>query len=54
MNIKLEVCTSWLDLTHMHLEEVVYTAYGWHSNLSEEQILETLFALNLERNESET
>jgi hypothetical protein len=29
--------------------EVVFAAYGWKSDLSDEEILERLLALNLER-----
>jgi hypothetical protein len=30
-------------------DEAVFAAYGWKSNLSDEEILEKLLALNLER-----
>lgn len=40
---------TWLDLAHKRLDEAVFAAYGWKSDLSEEEILEMLLALNLER-----
>ena len=40
---------TWLDLAHKRLEEAVFAAYGWKSDLSEEEVLEKLLALNLER-----
>ena len=39
----------WLDLAHRKLDEAVMDAYGWPHNLSNEEILERLLALNLER-----
>lgn len=38
-----------IDLTHKKLDEAVFAAYGWKSDLSDEEILEKLLALNLER-----
>jgi type II restriction/modification system DNA methylase subunit YeeA len=38
-----------LDHLHIALDHAVLDAYGWPHNLSEEQILERLLALNLER-----
>ncbi|MEO7794372.1 MAG: hypothetical protein ABIV06_06310 [Thermoanaerobaculia bacterium] len=40
---------AWLDLAHKKLDEAVFAAYGWPSDLTDEQILERLLALNLER-----
>lgn len=40
---------TWLDLAHKKLDEVVAAAYGWPADLSDEQILERLLKLNLER-----
>jgi len=40
---------SWLDLAHRKLDAVVCDAYGWPHDLSDEEILERLLALNLER-----
>lgn len=40
---------AWLDLAHKKLDEAVFAAYGWPSDLTDEQILEKLLALNLER-----
>ena len=34
---------------HKRLDEAVFAAYGWASDLSDEEILEKLLALNLER-----
>ena len=34
---------------HKHLDQAVFAAYGWKSDLSDEEILERLLALNLER-----
>ena len=38
-----------LDHIHTTLDHVVLDAYGWQHNLTDEQILEKLLALNLER-----
>jgi hypothetical protein len=40
---------TWLKLAHKKLDEVVFAAYGWPGDLSDEEILERLLALNLER-----
>ena len=40
---------AWLDLAHQKLDAAVAAAYGWPSDLSDDQILERLLALNLER-----
>ncbi|HEY3969563.1 MAG TPA: DNA methyltransferase [Planctomycetaceae bacterium] len=40
---------TWLDLAHRQLDEAVFAAYGWPSDLTDDQILERLLALNLER-----
>jgi type II restriction/modification system DNA methylase subunit YeeA len=40
---------SWLDLAHKKLDRAVFDAYGWPHDLTDEQILERLLALNLER-----
>lgn len=40
---------TWLDLAHRRLDEVVLDAYGWPHDLSDEQILERLLALNMQR-----
>jgi type II restriction/modification system DNA methylase subunit YeeA len=40
---------TWLDLAHKKLDAAVAAAYGWLATLSDEQILERLLALNLER-----
>lgn len=40
---------TWLDLAHRKLDTAVFDAYGWPHDLTDEQILERLLALNLER-----
>jgi len=43
---------TWLELAHKKLDEAVFATYGWQSDLRDEEILERLLALNLERAES--
>ena len=43
---------TWLDLAHKKLDAVVVAAYGFPADLTDEQILEKLLALNLERAEA--
>jgi type II restriction/modification system DNA methylase subunit YeeA len=40
---------TWLDNAHRALDEAVFAAYGWPSDLTDAQILERLLALNHER-----
>lgn len=40
---------AWLDHAHRKLDAAVAAAYGWPADLTDEQILERLLALNLER-----
>jgi hypothetical protein len=40
---------TWLDQAHRRLDIAVFDAYGWPYDLTDEQILERLLALNLER-----
>ena len=40
---------TWLDLAHRKLDAAVLDAYGWPRDLSDEEILARLLALNLER-----
>jgi glyoxylase-like metal-dependent hydrolase (beta-lactamase superfamily II) len=40
---------AWLDLAHKKLDAAVAAAYGLPADLTDEQILERLLALNLER-----
>jgi hypothetical protein len=40
---------TWLDNAHRTLDEAVFAAYGWPSNLTTQQILANLLALNHER-----
>jgi hypothetical protein len=44
---------AWLDLAHKKLDAAVAAAYRWPADLRDEQILERLLALNLERAEEE-
>lgn len=43
---------TWLELAHKKLDDAVFTAYGWENTLSDEEILERLLALNLERSKA--
>ena len=40
---------TWLRLAHQKLDAAVFAAYGWPENLTDDEILEKLLALNLER-----
>jgi type II restriction/modification system DNA methylase subunit YeeA len=40
---------AWLDNAHKDLDAAVAKAYGWPTDLADEQILERLFALNQQR-----
>jgi type II restriction/modification system DNA methylase subunit YeeA len=40
---------TWLDLVHKKLDAAVAAAYGWPADLSDDEILARLLALNLER-----
>lgn len=40
---------TWLELAHQKLDQAVFAAYGWPSDLSDEEILARLLSLNLER-----
>jgi hypothetical protein len=40
---------TWLDNEHRRLDKAVFAAYGWPADLSDEEILARLLALNLER-----
>ena len=40
---------TWLDLAHKRLDAAVFAAYGWPVDLSDDEILERLLRLNLER-----
>jgi len=39
----------WLKLAHQKLDEAVFAAYGWSLTLTDEQLLESLLALNQQR-----
>jgi hypothetical protein len=45
---------TWLDLANQRLDQAVSAAYGWPAALPDEEILERLLALNLERAGSST
>jgi hypothetical protein len=40
---------TWLDLAHQKLDNAVFAAYGWDPNMSDDDLLAALLALNLER-----
>ena len=40
---------TWLDHAHCKLDEAVFAAYGWTADLTDDQLLEKLLALNLAR-----
>ena len=40
---------TWLDNAHRRLDEAVFAAYGWPADVSDEDVLKNLLALNLER-----
>jgi type II restriction/modification system DNA methylase subunit YeeA len=40
---------AWLDNAHRDLDAAVAAAYGWPADIAEEEALERLLALNLER-----
>jgi hypothetical protein len=42
-----------LNLAHEKLDDAVFAAYGWKSDLTDEEILEKLLALNLARSKAE-
>ena len=44
---------TWLQNAHAKLDAAVADAYGWPNDLSDEEILDRLLALNLERAEAE-
>ena len=43
---------TWLALAHDKLDAAVFAAYGWDPSISDDQLLESLLALNLQRNAS--
>jgi len=43
---------AWLQNTHERLDKAVCAAYGWLPDISDEEILKNLLALNLERSDS--
>ena len=40
---------AWLDLAHKKLDAAVFAAYGWDTGMSDEELLERLLRLNVER-----
>jgi hypothetical protein len=44
---------TWLDLAHKRLDEAVFAAYGWPTDLSDDEQLAKLLSLNLERSGAE-
>ena len=44
---------AWLDLAHRALDAAVLAAYGWPKDLTDDEILARLLALNLERAEKQ-
>jgi type II restriction/modification system DNA methylase subunit YeeA len=42
---------TWLENAHSRLDEAVFAAYGWPLDISDEEILQNLLALNLERSD---
>ena len=40
---------TWLALAHEKLDAAVFAAYGWEPSMSDDQLLESLLSLNLER-----
>jgi hypothetical protein len=44
---------TWLDLAHRKLDTAVFAAYGWKSEMSDDELLAALLALNLERAKGE-
>ena len=47
-------CPTWLVLAHEKLDRAVLDAYGWPQDLSDEELLERLLALNLKRSANVT
>ena len=44
---------TWLENAHARLDAAVFAAYGWPLDLSDEEILQSLLALNLERSKDQ-
>jgi len=45
---------TWLDLAHQKLDEAVFAAYGWAPAMPDEELLEKLLELNLQRASEQT
>ena len=48
-NVRTDQRPTWLDLAHKKLDQAVLDAYAWPHDLTDDQILERLLALNLKR-----
>jgi type II restriction/modification system DNA methylase subunit YeeA len=48
-HVELNERAVWLDNAHRKLDAAVFAAYGWPVDLSDDEILSRLLALNLER-----
>jgi len=48
-NVRTDQRPTWLDLAHKKLDQAVLDAYAWPHDLTDDQILERILALNLER-----
>jgi hypothetical protein len=42
---------TWLENAHARLDEAVFAAYGWPPDLTDEELLQNLLALNLKRSD---
>ena len=40
---------TWLDLAHKKLDAAAFTAYGWNPQMSDDELIAALLALNLDR-----
>ena len=49
MTLSPTATLNWLDAAHKWLDAAVFDAYGWPHDLSDEEILARLLALNLAR-----
>jgi hypothetical protein len=43
---------TWLERAHERLDEAVFAAYGWPPDLTDEEVLQNLLTLNLERSKT--
>ena len=47
------ISATWLDLAHGRLDEALFAAHGWQPDLTDEEIVEKLLGLNLERSKAD-